>query len=84
MKEHVSWSENVCNKYFHIKKQFSTKAKSETNLPDPSGSLSKVIPCSTIVKVKNSVIEKAVPGNRSVQQCCLPHQSSPLIAAGNS
>jgi len=39
-------------KYFHVKKQFSTmRAKNETNLPDPSGPLSKVIPSSTIAKV---------------------------------
>ena len=51
-------------KYFHVKKQSSTTtAESETNLPDPSGPLSKVIPSSTITKVNekvSSVIEKPI------------------------
>ena len=44
-------------KYFHIKKQSSTtKAESETKLPDPSGPLSKVVPSSTITKANEKVI----------------------------
>ena len=55
-------------KYFHVKKQSLTMtAKSETNLPDLSGPLSKIIPSSTIAKVNkkvSSVIEKPVAANR--------------------
>lgn len=58
-------------KYFHVKQKQSstTRAASETNLPDPSGPLNnlKVIPSSTIAKVNkkvSSVIEKATTANR--------------------
>lgn len=54
-------------KYFHVKQKQSstTRAASETNLPDPSGPLNNS--SSTIAKVNkkvSSVIEKATTANR--------------------
>ena len=55
-------------KYFHVvKKESSSTPNGETNLPDPSGPLSKVIPSSTIAKVNekvSSVIEKPAAASR--------------------
>ena len=55
-------------KYFHVvKKESSSTPNGETNLPDPSGPLSKVIPSSVIAKVNekvSSVIEKPAAASR--------------------